>query len=846
MPEGDIDHYRATLETWGSAGLGKGAFGSQGRVLRIVSPQDFPKSKNTKSRVLRPTPPVNRPDLSSRVFAEEEHLSEVVTKRSSSFKNICKVQIEMTVHYLTSLFPSQSRNILSYMMEYLSVVRGSGNSRSPLETRLLKVNAENEELRKRCLGLVERNRILQATASAHVVGKVELELTELSEKQAAEVRQNELLLRVRRFCETAQTRGELLLLACNTIPVLLNCADCFLFVMDEDHDKCFGFSSVSENGKGLEIDLELCPNLLRCFCSGEVVRVNGKRVNPVVDEKFGVETRTLVNFPVSQDAGSQVVAVVQVINKKGGDQGECAGSAILGSDTFGSHELSLLGKISKSLLAPLSRFRFNEWVKQNASLGCIVENLFEVSQVAARDLRGDKWKWLGLLADELAKMLGAQGAGFYLVDPRDETCAFLPTGESSLMREALSFSFDKGLVGRTASSCVSASFPDLQREKRFLPTVDWRFEFDARDMTCWPVHSLKDPDLVIAVLQVANLRRAWTKKDELFLQTVWTQIVEVLEMNLLRGSFSTFCTQQAARSEILRVLRAGVDVDQTLTAVLDVLKPAMNASHATYMLYNPALDKLETAPKPGLTTKDRLPMTGLLGNCIKSKLPINVSGAFDHPLFVKSVDAYATPSLHRTHMDIVAAPLLGADHQSVLGVLAVYRVRKTITGNAFSDNDAGFLMGISADLSPTVLALESLKKTTKRNLARQRNHHFLSSFSADLQSLQREYGENYFGPMVEAVARMLNSEINADFFEVFFVWAAGEQPDVVQQTSETGLPHRDTDETLTNHLLVIPFYQDVLDGPAGSFQFEKACSCFTDQDEALAVDAVALLTQVFQ
>jgi GAF domain-containing protein len=156
---------------------------------------------------------------------------------------------------------------------------------------------------------------------------------------------------------------------------------------------------------------------------------------------------------------------------------------------------------------------------------------------------------LDLAVDRAARLLAADGATLFLVDPR--------TGEllSKVVRggavREIRLAAGRGLAGWVARTGRPVSVPDAYADGRFDPSVDRRTGFQTRSVACAPL-----PDRagrVIGVLEAVDRRAAaFGEEEERLLGAVASQAAVALEN-------ARFLSEAAERNRALAAARGELE-----------------------------------------------------------------------------------------------------------------------------------------------------------------------------------------------------------------------------------------------------------------------------------------------
>jgi phosphoserine phosphatase len=153
--------------------------------------------------------------------------------------------------------------------------------------------------------------------------------------------------------------------------------------------------------------------------------------------------------------------------------------------------------------------------------------------------------------------------------------------------------------------------------------------------------------------------------------------------------------------EITRDLARPLDLVALLHAVVDAAKDLLDAEGGTVWQYLPDEDVLQMRAARGLDAI-RIPAdTGLAGECVRTRAPINVPDCYADPRFNRELDA----STGRRTRCMLTLPLVGDDDQLV-GVLQVLNRREGV----FDADDEAVALALAAQCA---VALQRAQMTER-------------------------------------------------------------------------------------------------------------------------------------
>ena len=125
---------------------------------------------------------------------------------------------------------------------------------------------------------------------------------------------------------------------------------------------------------------------------------------------------------------------------------------------------------------------------------------------------GDKEGFLETMLEEVIRILNAQRASIFLINP--ETNELEAIGALGVDKEKLKFDYRLGIAGSVFTTGVALNI-DIQSDKsRFNDQFDKSFGYETKSIVCHPIHNREDK--IIGVIQILNKRNQdrFTVEDE--------------------------------------------------------------------------------------------------------------------------------------------------------------------------------------------------------------------------------------------------------------------------------------------------------------------------------------------
>lgn len=324
---------------------------------------------------------------------------------------------------------------------------------------------------------------------------------------------------------------------------ILNADRTTIFLLDHEKQQLWSKVAQGEKDQGREITIPITTGIAgHVALSGKPLNIpdaySHPLFNPTIDRETGYKTRNILCIPIL-NRQEQVVAVVQLINKKG--------------------------------VAPFNTADEQLFQEFAGSIGVILEscNLF---YVAARKQRGaeallkattclaqslDLEKTLGVVMAEARDLMNADRSTLFLID-RDKNELWskvaIADGINSLEIREIRIPISRGIAGYVASTWQTLNIPNAYEDPRFDPTVDRETGYRTRNILCMPVYN--SAGVLIGVTQLINKNQGnFTSSDEEFMRSFNAQAGIALENAQL---FESVMLEKQYQRDILQSLSDAV------------------------------------------------------------------------------------------------------------------------------------------------------------------------------------------------------------------------------------------------------------------------------------------------
>ena len=115
---------------------------------------------------------------------------------------------------------------------------------------------------------------------------------------------------------------------------------------------------------------------------------------------------------------------------------------------------------------------------------------------------GDKEGFIESMLDEVIRILNAQRASLFLINP--ETNELEAVCALGIRKEQLKFDYRVGIAGSVFTTGVALNIDTIHDSTRFTEAFDMKFGFETKSIICHPIHNREDK--IIGVIEVLNKR----------------------------------------------------------------------------------------------------------------------------------------------------------------------------------------------------------------------------------------------------------------------------------------------------------------------------------------------------
>ena len=330
------------------------------------------------------------------------------------------------------------------------------------------------------------------------------------EKLADHFKRTNALLEVYRRVADSLSLDVLLPRMVDLISDFVGSERCSVFLYDERVGELY--SRVAE-GHGInEIRFDASKGIAgSVFQTGEIVLINDAysdaRFNPEIDKQTGYVTKNILCVPIRDNRQSNIVGVVQVLNKIESD--------------FKQDDVELLKTISSQAASAFANAQLHEEIEKAREEEA---ELLEVTTALSSELQ--LLPLLTKIMDSVTHILGCQRSTLFLHDEKtSELWSHVAQGMDS---KVIRIPSNLGIAGAVFWSGETINVVDAYSDSRFSPEIDKRTGFRTSTILCVPI--LNKQEQKIGVIEVLNkYEGGFSRDDERRLQAFASQASIAIE-----------------------------------------------------------------------------------------------------------------------------------------------------------------------------------------------------------------------------------------------------------------------------------------------------------------------------
>jgi two-component system response regulator HydG len=189
---------------------------------------------------------------------------------------------------------------------------------------------------------------------------------------------------------------------------------------------------------------------------------------------------------------------------------------------------------------------------------------------------GDKEGFIESMLDEVIRILNAQRASLFLINP--ETNELEAVCALGIRKDQLKFDYRVGIAGSVFTTGVALNIDTIHDSTRFNEAFDKKFSFETKSIICHPIHNREDK--IIGVIEVLNKRNEdrFTIEDEktmkvlsLIFSSVFYNFTPMSDKSLIRRFSNPFDRKNALIGRVPHV----ASLRSTIVKLKDIEAPVL-------------------------------------------------------------------------------------------------------------------------------------------------------------------------------------------------------------------------------------------------------------------------------
>ena len=287
-----------------------------------------------------------------------------------------------------------------------------------------------------------------------------------------------------------------------------------IFIVDDENQELW--SKVAQGGEEKAVEIRIPINKGIAGYVAETKKTlnipnayDDPRFNRATDEETGYRTNNILCMPIFSNDVNNVVAVVQLLNKIGGERFTTADEKEF--ESFARSIGVLLESCNSFYTAARTQKGLNALLNAISSLEQSLELEVTLQSVMA----------------EARKLMQADRSTLWLMDGNELWSKVQKANSTELVE--LRQSYDKAsIAGYVASTGETLNIPDVYKDSRFDKSADDRTGYRTHNILCMPVFNSSGQ--IMGVTQLINKNQgSFTRSDESFMRAFNTQAGIALE-----------------------------------------------------------------------------------------------------------------------------------------------------------------------------------------------------------------------------------------------------------------------------------------------------------------------------
>lgn len=315
---------------------------------------------------------------------------------------------------------------------------------------------------------------------------------------------------------------ELLTLIIDEMTKLMSAERGSLFIVDRKHNELW--SKIAQKSEMKEIRVKIGMGVSGWVAQyGKMLNIpdaaKDDRFDSSTDRKTGYQTKSLLTAPIfkpSVQGGNQVIAVVQVLNKKSGEP-------------FDSDDETLIQLLASQISISLTNaFLYTRLEQKVSELNYLLEIEKKVNQSIEYE------QSLQDIVETIVDKLGAEAGSIVLLDDDKESLYFkVATGEHQDYLKKKRIKSGTGIVGWVTENLESALVNEPKSDERFYHKIAEEINMIPDSLLCVPLISEGKP---VGAIEMINKRQSkyFTRLDQEVLELISGQITRIIETLQLR------------------------------------------------------------------------------------------------------------------------------------------------------------------------------------------------------------------------------------------------------------------------------------------------------------------------
>jgi len=346
--------------------------------------------------------------------------------------------------------------------------------------------------------------------------------------------------------------------------------------------------------------------------------------------------------------------------------------------------------------------KLDETVKNLQRKKIEMDSIQHIGKALSSELRTEKL--LGLIMDEVTRLMNAERTTFYIVDEeRGELWSKIAQKAEIL---EIRLKIGTGIAGNVAKTGEIINITDAYNDDRFDPSTDKKTGYRTRSILCMPIFEpttkKRTKPAIIGVIQVLNkIDGVFNVNDETLLSSISSQVAIAIINSNLYSALEKKINETNMLYEIEQEMNKAYDLNELLIRLVERICNALQTEASLICLTDPENDNFVTRAAWNVVADNRggikFPVAdGLTGKVSKKAQPLVINNIDEENQF--DSDFQNRIGIKIKHLCL--APLV--INKQVIGILMIFN--KSDKDEFFREDDVRIINSLASQISRSIEA----------------------------------------------------------------------------------------------------------------------------------------------